>query len=109
MLGEQEVVLKGGVLPLLARTGARDDLESYADACKRCFRVIVRPLGSDIDRQCEPDTSHMRFLGAPARTPPTRASLRFVRGCGQEHADKPHPLPLLRVRGERRDRHRAAS
>jgi hypothetical protein len=31
---------------------------------------------------------------------------RVVRGCGQEHADKAHPIGLLRARGERRDRHR---
>jgi hypothetical protein len=31
------------------------------------------------------------------------ASLKFrvVRGCGQEHADAPHPLTLLRARRER--------
>jgi hypothetical protein len=32
--------------------------------------------------------------------------LRVVRGCGQEHADAPHPLGLLRARRER-PRHRA--
>ncbi|MGB6560087.1 MAG: hypothetical protein WBE96_22145 [Pseudolabrys sp.] len=33
---------------------------------------------------------------------------RIVRGCGQEHADAPHPLALLRTRGERPRGRRAA-
>jgi hypothetical protein len=33
---------------------------------------------------------------------------RIVRGCGQEHADAPHPLALLRARGKRPRRGRAA-
>jgi hypothetical protein len=38
------------------------------------------------------------------------ADLKFyiVRGCGQEHTDKAHPLPLLRARGERPDSRRTA-
>src|SRR5262249_34007165 len=34
--------------------------------------------------------------------------LRIVRGRGQEHADAPHPLALLRARRERPRGHRAA-
>ena len=33
---------------------------------------------------------------------------RIVRGCGQEHADAPHPLGLLRARRQRPRRRRAA-
>ena len=33
---------------------------------------------------------------------------RIVRGCGQEHADTPHPLGLLRSRHQRPRRRRAA-
>ena len=33
--------------------------------------------------------------------PNTGLKLRIVRRCGQEHADAPHPLGLLRARGER--------
>jgi hypothetical protein len=33
---------------------------------------------------------------------------RIVRGCGQQHADAPHPLGLLCVRGHHRPRRRGA-
>ena len=101
--GSEEVVLKGGVLLLLARTGARD----YADACKRCFPVIIRPLGSGIDRQCEPDTSHTCGPTAPAGTPD--AGLHCASSAV---AGRSTPTRRMRsrccTRAEWRDRHLAA-
>ena len=40
--------------------------------------------------------------------PDAGLKFRIVRGCGQEHADAPHPLALLRARRERPRRRRAA-
>ena len=40
--------------------------------------------------------------------PDAGLKFRIVRGCGQEHADAPHPLGLLRARRERPRRRRAA-
>ena len=39
--------------------------------------------------------------------PDAGLKFRIVRGCGQEHADAPHPLALLRARRERPRRRRA--
>ena len=42
-----------------------------------------------------------RSLRGPCRNAPTQAEeTEIVRGCGQEHADAPHALALLRARGE---------
>ena len=40
--------------------------------------------------------------------PEAGLKFRTVRGCGQKHADAPHPFGLLRARRERRESHRAA-
>ena len=40
--------------------------------------------------------------------PDAGLTFRIVRGCGQEHADAPHALGLLRARRERPRRRRAA-
>ena len=40
--------------------------------------------------------------------PDAGLKFRIVRGCGQEHADAPHPLALLRARRQRPRRRRAA-
>jgi hypothetical protein len=77
------------------------------------FRRVPANLGG-IGRGPAGVDAHVAADG-PAQLPQalkerSEASLKFriVRGCGQEHTDKAHPLPLLRARGERRDRHRAA-
>ena len=49
-----------------------------------------------------------RLLQALQERPDTRLIFRIICGCGQEYADAPHPLGLLRARRERPRRRRAA-
>ena len=42
-----------------------------------------------------------QFLQRLQERPDPGLIFRIVRGCGQEHADTPHPLGLLRARRER--------
>ena len=61
-------------------------------------RVSMRTLRPMVQPNCS----------SPCRNAPTQAlTFRIVRGCGQEDADAPHPLGLLRARRER-PRRRAA-
>ena len=61
-------------------------------------RVSIRTLRPMVQPNC----------AAPAGTPRRGPEFRIVRGCGQEHADAPHPLGLLRARRERPRSRRAA-
>ena len=65
-------------------------------AAQRVSIRTLRPIGP------------AQLLPAPAGTPRRGPEIRIVRGCGQEHADAPHALALLRARGERPRSRRAA-
>ena len=60
-------------------------------------RVSIRTLRPMVQPNCCQPLQERRDAGL---------IFRIVRGCGQEHADAPHPLGLLRARRERPRRRR---
>src|SRR5215475_5187012 len=60
-----------------------------------------------VDPQVAPD-GPAEFLQSLQERPDARLRLRIIRGQIHEHADAPHPLALLRARGERRRHGHAA-
>ena len=62
-------------------------------------RVSIRTLRPMVQPNCCQPLQERREAGL---------TFRIVRGCGQEHADAPHPLALLRARRERPRGRRAA-
>ena len=62
-------------------------------------RVSIRTLRPTVQPNCCQRLQERRDAGL---------TFRIVRGCGQEHADAPHPLGLLRARRKRPRGRRAA-
>jgi hypothetical protein len=67
----------------------------------------IGPGPADVDAQVVAD-GPARLTQRLQERPDAGLIFRIVRGCGQQHADVPHALALLRTRGERPRCRRAA-
>ena len=87
----------------------QDDVRRERDQFRRVFANVGRHwLGPSGCRSARCGRRSSPIAPAPAGTPRRGPDFRIVRGCGHEHADAPHPLGLLRARGERPRSRRAA-
>jgi hypothetical protein len=87
----------------------KDNVRCECDQFRRLFAKAfgVAPAPSEVDTHVTADRP-ARFLQSSQERREARLSFHIVRREIHEHADAPHPLPLLRARRERPRRRRAA-
>ena len=106
-IGTVRVACSNG--PTVAVAMGQDDVGRERDQFRRVSANVVG-IGrgpADVDPHVAADRSSPIAASALQERCDAGLKFRIVRGCGQEHADAPHALGLLRARRER-PRRRAA-
>ena len=98
-IGTVRVACSNG--PTVEVPGARMTSGASATNSAACLRISTALPWPSGCRSARCGRGPAQLLPAPAGTPRAGLTLRIVSRCGHEHADAPHPLALLRARGER--------